>query len=231
MQDLFKNIAMGLETKPHKLRPTMLSFLRELEPAFKALPVKKFLGTTLKEELEASADMPELKKPLLQTEFHSRQLLLACMVITTNMSFFLKLFKASEQKTAMEIAGASLLEGLSPYLEFLTEEHLVNFFKGRVALRSSAFKKPLDQLAMDLIKSDPFSTNLFDPAAVEKVTNTFGMLNDRSVSWKTLLVTKGGKRGPGFRRPARPYWSDRRGDRRGGSGRGRARGRAGGWPL
>ena len=60
----------------------------------------------------------------------------------------------------MEAAAASLLEGLAPFIGHLTRDALLKFFKARVALRTSVFRTPLDQLARDLIKSDPFSVKL-----------------------------------------------------------------------
>ena len=161
---------------------TMVAFLKELEPVFKALPVKRFHPQVLKEEFEASVETPELKKLLLAEEVHARHLLLSCIVITSSVAFFLKLFKASKQPSAMEVAGASLLEGLSPYLGFLTKEAILRFFKARVELRRSVFKKPLDQLSVNLIKSNQFSTSLFDPQTVEKVTEAFSTFRDRTVS-------------------------------------------------
>ena len=50
VQDLFKSIAMGIETEEVKLRPTMLVFLKDLEPMFQALPVKVFGPQQLKRE-------------------------------------------------------------------------------------------------------------------------------------------------------------------------------------
>ena len=68
MKDLFKSVAMGVEVKESQLKPTMMAFLKELEPLFKALPVKIFHPQTLKRELESSVDTPELKKSLCQEE-------------------------------------------------------------------------------------------------------------------------------------------------------------------
>ena len=85
----------------------------------------------------------------------------------------------------MEVAAASLLEGLAPFIGHLTRDALLKFFKARVALRTSVFRTPLDQLARDLIKSDPFSVKLFCPSAVEKVVEAFGKYRDRQMSWVT----------------------------------------------
>ena len=84
------------------------------------------------------------------------------------MAVFLRLFKASKQPSALGVAGASLLEGLSPYVGFLIKDAIHRFFKARVNLRKSVFRVPLDQLSRDLIKAYPFSTSLFDPQMVEK---------------------------------------------------------------
>ena len=91
----------------------------------------------------------------------------------------------------MESAAASLLESLSPFIGYLTRDALLKFFKARVALRTSVFRTPLDQLARDLIKCDPFSVKLFCPSAVEKVVEAFGKYRDRQMSWHTLLLKKG----------------------------------------
>ena len=48
MEEEFRTIAMGLESQPFMLQPTMLAFLKELEPVFKALPVNKISPTCLK---------------------------------------------------------------------------------------------------------------------------------------------------------------------------------------
>ena len=64
MQDLFKSVAMGVEVKDSQLRPTMMAFLKELKPLFRALPVKMFHPQALKQELESSVDTPDLRKSL-----------------------------------------------------------------------------------------------------------------------------------------------------------------------
>ena len=92
----------------------------------------------------------------------------------------------------MEAAAASLLEGLAPFIGHLTRDALMRFFRARVKLRSSVFRTPLDQLARDLIKSDPFSVKLFCPKVVEKVVETFGKFRDNRMTWDDLLLRKTG---------------------------------------
>ena len=137
-------------------------------------------------------DTPELKKELRSEELQTRHRLLCCIAIASGIAFFLKLFSASKRPSAMEVAAASLLEGLTPFISHLTNDALLKFFRARCALRTSVFRTPLDQLSRDLIKSDPFSTNLFCPKAVERVVKTFGEIRDRSVTWSTLLLKKTG---------------------------------------
>ena len=89
MSETFRSIAMGVETPDFSLKPNMLAFLKELEPMFRALPVKKFGSQALKQEFEASVQTPELKKELLVNEHQSRHLLLCCVVITSCIAFFM----------------------------------------------------------------------------------------------------------------------------------------------
>ena len=173
-----------------------MAFIKELEHMFKALPVKAFHPQTLRQELEAEVETPELKKDLRTEEHQTRHRLLCCVVVVSGIAFFLKLFSASKQPSAMEAAAASLLEGLSPFIGHLTNDALLKFYRARVALRKSVFKVPLDQLARDLIKCDPFSVKLFCPKAVEKVVKTFGKYRERTVTWSTLLLKKGGGAAP-----------------------------------
>ena len=205
MQDLFKSVAMGVEVKEAQLKPTMMACLKELEPLFKALPGKVFHPQALKQELGSAVDTPELKKALRLEEHSTRHRLLCCMVVTSGIAFFLKLFSASRQPSAMEAAAASLLESLSPFIGHLTSDALLKFFKAKVALRTSVFKTPLDQLARDMIRSDLFSVKLFCPEVVEKVTVAFGKFRDRTVSWSTLLARKpAGPSGQREQAPSRP---------------------------
>ena len=200
MQDLFKSVAMGVEVKEDRLRPTMMAFMKDLEHMFKALPVKIFSPQTLKQELESAVETPDLKKDLRTEEHQTRHRLLCCVVVSSGIAFFLKLFSASKQPSAMEAAAASLLEGLSPFIGHLTNDALLKFFRARVALRTWVFRTPLDLLARDLIKSDPFSVKLFCPKAVDRVTEAFGKFRDRTVSWHTLLLKKGGGAAPSGQR-------------------------------
>ena len=192
MTDMFKSVAMGVEVEEAKLQPTMMAFLKDLEHMFQALPVKAFHPQVLKKELESAVDSPDLNKALRVEEHQTRHRLLCCVVATSGIAFFLKLFSGSGQPSAMESAAASLLESLSPFIGHLTRDALLKFFKARCALRTSVFRTPLDQLSKDLIKSDPFSTSLFCPKAVAKVVKTFGEIRDRSVTWTNLLIKKSG---------------------------------------
>ena len=191
-QELWKKVALGVEIKDQRLHPTMMTFIKDLEHMFKALPVKAFHAQQLRQELESAVDTPELKKELRGEDLQTRHRLLCCVVLTSGIAFFMKLFTASKRPSALEVAAASLLDGLEPFIAHLTNDALLRFFKARCALRASVFRTPLDQLSKDLIKSDPFSTSLFCPKAVAKVVKTFGEIRDRSVTWTNLLIKKSG---------------------------------------
>ena len=134
MQDLFKSIAMGVEVKEEKPRPTMMAFMKELEHMFRALPVKIFPPQTLRQELESAVETPDLKKDLRTKEHQTRHRLLCCVVVSSGIAF-LKLFSASKQPSAMEAAAVSLLEGLSPFIGHLTNGALLKFFNPCVLLK------------------------------------------------------------------------------------------------